>query len=176
MKHEEQLAMVDKHLTSRLEALKEFTLREVKIIGRRFALLESAVIALESKPSQETINPADVDAKLSEPIAEPVAYTGSGSLSAIKSHVEGWIWGSKAEAHPIPLYLSPQQPDSKAEDQIYAALDAEILKRQGIEDELDQAYERLERVFASNIWLDKDEFYEMNQWFNKNGKAIRGVR
>lgn len=35
---------------------------------------------------------------------EPVAFTGSGSLAAIKAGAEGVIWGSKADAHPIELF------------------------------------------------------------------------
>ncbi len=42
--------------------------------------------------------------------AKPVAFTGSGSLSAIKVGHEGYIWGTSAEAHPIELYTTPQ-PD-----------------------------------------------------------------
>lgn len=38
---------------------------------------------------------------------EPVAYTGSGSISAIKAGADGYIWGSSAPAHPVPLYLHP---------------------------------------------------------------------
>jgi len=40
--------------------------------------------------------------------AKPVAFTGSGSLSAIKVGHEGYIWGASAEAHPIELYTTPQ--------------------------------------------------------------------
>ncbi|MCL9644984.1 DUF551 domain-containing protein [Rahnella victoriana] len=38
----------------------------------------------------------------------PVAYTGSGSLAAIKGGREGYIWGEPGEAHPIELYTTPQ--------------------------------------------------------------------
>lgn len=38
----------------------------------------------------------------------PVAYTGYGSLAAIKGGHEGYIWGTSAEAHPIELYTTPQ--------------------------------------------------------------------
>lgn len=38
----------------------------------------------------------------------PVAYTGSGSLAAIKCGHDGYIWGEPAEAHPIKLYTTPQ--------------------------------------------------------------------
>lgn len=40
----------------------------------------------------------------------PVAFTGSGSLAAIKGGHEGHIWGASAEAHPVPLYDRPQKP------------------------------------------------------------------
>lgn len=40
----------------------------------------------------------------------PVAFTGSGSLAAIKGGHEGHIWGASAEAHPVPLYDHPQKP------------------------------------------------------------------
>lgn len=33
-----------------------------------------------------------------------VAFTGSGSLAAIKRGDEGFIWGSKEDAHPIELF------------------------------------------------------------------------
>jgi len=95
---------------------------------------------------------------------------------------------------------------SEAEDQIYAALDTEILKRQGLEDELkecrarletwqqgrnrvgtdhllnkkdaelDQAYERMEELWEIT---DYDHLYftrNMLEWFNEDGKAKRGVR
>lgn len=38
----------------------------------------------------------------------PVAFTGSGSLAAIKVGHDGYIWGTSAEAHPIKLYTTPQ--------------------------------------------------------------------
>ncbi|PBI79629.1 hypothetical protein A9993_07705 [Rahnella victoriana] len=34
----------------------------------------------------------------------PIAFTGSGSLAAIKGGHEGYIWGESSEAHPIKLY------------------------------------------------------------------------
>jgi len=40
----------------------------------------------------------------------PVAFTGSGSLAAIKGGHEGHIWGIPADAHPVPLYDRPQKP------------------------------------------------------------------
>jgi len=40
----------------------------------------------------------------------PVAFTGSGSLAAIKGGHEGHIWGTPADAHPVPLYDRPQKP------------------------------------------------------------------
>lgn len=40
-------------------------------------------------------------------VQKPVAYTGSGSISAIKAGAEGYIWGSSAPAHPVPLYRHP---------------------------------------------------------------------
>lgn len=33
-----------------------------------------------------------------------VAFTGSGSLAAIKRGDEGFIWGSKEDAHPVELF------------------------------------------------------------------------
>lgn len=40
---------------------------------------------------------------------EPVAWTGSGSLAFIKNQPgeEGFIWGERGDAHPIPLYARP---------------------------------------------------------------------
>lgn len=40
-------------------------------------------------------------------VGEPVAWTGSGSLNAVKVLAEGFIWGESAPAHPVPLYLAP---------------------------------------------------------------------
>lgn len=37
---------------------------------------------------------------------EPVAWTGSGSLSAIAAGLEGHIWPSKDAAHPVPLFTT----------------------------------------------------------------------
>lgn len=39
--------------------------------------------------------------------AEVVGWTGSGSLKAVSEGNEGYIWPSKADAHPIPLFASP---------------------------------------------------------------------
>lgn len=39
--------------------------------------------------------------------AEPAAWTGSGSMAALKDGREGFIWPSKGDAHPIPLYARP---------------------------------------------------------------------
>lgn len=48
------------------------------------------------------------DFLLAEPEkAEPVAWTGNGSLSALAARGEGYIWRDKADAHPIPLYAHP---------------------------------------------------------------------
>ncbi|WP_257556494.1 hypothetical protein [Sphingobium sp. CFD-2] len=56
---------------------------------------------------------ADFRATLSSPPAaeqEAVAYTGSGSLMALKDGREGFIWPTPADAHPIPLYATPPAP------------------------------------------------------------------
>jgi len=45
------------------------------------------------------------------PAQQPVAWTGSGSLAAIKVGAEGFIWGSPAKAHPVPLYAAPPAPE-----------------------------------------------------------------
>ena len=39
--------------------------------------------------------------------AEPAAWTGSGSMAALKDGREGLIWPAKSDAHPIPLYARP---------------------------------------------------------------------
>jgi len=63
-----------------------------------------------------------------------------------------------------------------AEDQIYAALDAEILKRQTLEDELKKAHGALEllyRMAAFNGVTQQD----MTCWVDpETGTAKRGVR
>lgn len=41
---------------------------------------------------------------------EAVAYTGSGSLMALKDGREGFIWPTPADAHPIPLYATHPAP------------------------------------------------------------------
>jgi len=46
------------------------------------------------------------DVRAQEP-PEPVAWTGSGSLAAIAAGCEGFIWGSAAPSHPVPLYKAP---------------------------------------------------------------------
>ena len=69
--------------------------------------------------------------------------------------------------------LAKSKPNQEAEDQIYAALDAEILKRQRLEDELKQAYERMEELWEIT---DYDHLYftrNMMEWFNSDGTAIR---
>lgn len=38
---------------------------------------------------------------------EPVGWTGSGTLAYLKAGLEGFIWPSKAEAHPVALYAHP---------------------------------------------------------------------
>lgn len=47
----------------------------------------------------------DVPAPL--PTDEPSAWTGSGSMAALKDGREGFIWPAKSDAHPIPLYARP---------------------------------------------------------------------
>lgn len=44
-------------------------------------------------------------------VGEPVAWTGSGSMMAIADGREGFIWPTKADAHPIPLYAAPSAPE-----------------------------------------------------------------
>ena len=56
---------------------------------------------------QETIDELRAELKGEQ---VPVAFTGSGSLAAIKGGHEGHIWGTPAEAHPVPLYDRPQKP------------------------------------------------------------------
>lgn len=38
---------------------------------------------------------------------EPVGYTGSGSVDAVKVGVEGHLFGTKSASHPIALYAHP---------------------------------------------------------------------
>lgn len=59
------------------------------------AALEIALPVLEQQERQERQERLSV---------EPVAFTGSGSLAAIKAGAEGVIWGRKADAHPIELF------------------------------------------------------------------------
>ena len=42
---------------------------------------------------------------------EPVAFTGNGSLRALSLGEEGYIWPTRADAHPIPLYLRSSRPE-----------------------------------------------------------------
>jgi len=43
--------------------------------------------------------------------AQPVAWTGSGSIDALKAGAEGHMWPTKAAAHPVALYTHPA-PDA----------------------------------------------------------------
>jgi hypothetical protein len=50
---------------------------------------------------------------------KPVAYTGSGSMMALKDGREGFIWPTSADAHPIPLYAAPQpQPPAEVQQPV----------------------------------------------------------
>lgn len=40
----------------------------------------------------------------------PVAWTGNGSLMALADGREGFLWPTKGEAHPIPLFAAPPAP------------------------------------------------------------------
>ena len=66
--------------------------------------------AFESNPSNNFLTRGQMMDVVRELIAireaqaVPVAFTGSGSLSAIKVGHEGYIWGESSEAHPIKLY------------------------------------------------------------------------
>jgi|GEM_PF-1932244 len=70
--------------------------------------------AFESNPSNNFLTRGQMMDVVRELIAirelqtVPVAFTGSGSLSAIKVGHEGYIWGTSAEAHPIELYTTPR--------------------------------------------------------------------
>jgi hypothetical protein len=72
-----------------------------------------------------------------EGMGEPFAWTGSGSIMAVEDGREGFIWNKAAEAHPIPLYLSP--PDASAL--------AEEVKR--LRDALKNLTENIEHAFPS---------------------------
>lgn len=48
----------------------------------------------------------------------PIAWTGSGSLSALKAGVEGHIWPSPEKSHPIPLYAAPRTPATGERDDL----------------------------------------------------------
>ena len=74
-------------------------LTAIKIRGRILALLDA---------------PALPDARSGA--AEPVAWTGSGSLMALQDGREGFIWPVSADAHPIPLYAAPPTPACTATD------------------------------------------------------------
>lgn len=72
-------------------------------LGRRFEGNREGLayaVALRALPS------------VSVPDAQPVAWTGSGSLMALKDGREGFIWPNSADAHPIPLYARGQGADT----------------------------------------------------------------
>jgi hypothetical protein len=45
-----------------------------------------------------------LSAKAGEGVVKPVAWTGNGSLSALSGGMQGYIWPTCDDAHPIPLY------------------------------------------------------------------------
>lgn len=53
---------------------------------------------------------------------EVVAWTGSGSIIALQDGREGFIWPTRADAHPIPLYAAPQAPATGEREAIVAWL------------------------------------------------------
>lgn len=59
-----------------------------------------------------------IDAYLAKPEPEPVAWTGSGSLEAIKNDRSGFILGRKYKSHPIPLYAEPPARKPLTEQEI----------------------------------------------------------
>ncbi|WP_349844421.1 hypothetical protein ABNP39_08095 [Pantoea dispersa] len=62
----------------------------ISILEEKYlAALEIALTVLEKKDRGELVR---------------VAFAGSGSLEAIKRGDEGFIWGSKEDAHPIELF------------------------------------------------------------------------
>ena len=77
------------------EALRERLIKARETAGTCFTTLRN-----------ETAD--EVIAALDQPAQEPVAWTGSGSMMALKDGREGFIWPTSAEAHPIPLYAAPQ--------------------------------------------------------------------
>lgn len=54
--------------------------------------------------------------------AEPVAWTGSGSLRAVEAGQQGYIWATCQKAHPIPLYAHPPQRPSAVPDEVVEAM------------------------------------------------------
>lgn len=50
--------------------------------------------------------------------AQPVGWTGSGSIDALKAGLQGHMWPTKAAAHPVALYTHP------APDALRAAVEA----------------------------------------------------
>lgn len=103
---------------------------------------------------------------------EPVAWTGSGSLMALKDGREGFIWPQSADAHPIPLYTHPAPVPAVPDD--VADLIADIRTEQAVGDirsafadhlvatieaqaaELAQVKELLEEAREWN-WIDFEE-------------------
>lgn len=85
--------------------------RNDKLLGFHFS--ERAACDAAQADYERRIFAALEPAALSK--QEAVAWTGSGSLSALANGNYGHIWPSKADAHPIPLYASPVPAEPSAE-------------------------------------------------------------
>ncbi|GLK65657.1 Lar family restriction alleviation protein [Paracoccus kondratievae] len=71
---------------------------------------DTMILAAELWNHRELIEQREADEPVTAQEAEPVAWTGNGSLMALAEGHEGFMWPAKADAHPIPLYAHPPQP------------------------------------------------------------------
>lgn len=68
------------------------------------------------------------------PDAEPIGYTGSGSLEALKRGSEGYMWPTPAKSHPLPVYAAPYLPAAKTDERLKVAVEClERIRDDGVE-------------------------------------------
>lgn len=75
----------------------------------------AAIAAMNPKPAEAASG-----------AGEPVAWTGSGSLAALKAGREGFIWPEKSEAHPPAADVAGNAPQQVADLLDYFALKDQV--------------------------------------------------
>ncbi|WP_338570540.1 hypothetical protein VRB37_16615 [Erwinia billingiae] len=90
---------------------------------------------------------------LSAMTAQPVCYTGSGSMEAINDGREGYIWIGYENSHPIGLYATP--PASSAPDG-WATLPAKISADNGAKAALSGEFLEVKFISCPECFGDDD--------------------